>query len=277
MAPPDDTSDEKVKDMLRRKAGVVDEETAEDLERWFGSGNKAKASSAVKPGAASRSAAAAPLAPPTPSADAGSVDVTSAEDLERWFSMPSFQELAENPDAGGAEVAAEIRETRDRATASIRPEFLSAMLERNAPPEAYFKPELEPYDASIALFDESMLERGIAISNETRELEVPEALVNDMDENTPQALLRDLHRVVSHFELALEIVDYGAMQRLDVVEAVKVAMSTSWRLPPLDRTPAAACQVIIDEYRAVRRISWAALHVAKVEEDMSAWEKAGAE
>jgi hypothetical protein len=182
------------------------------------------------------------------------VDPVTAAELERWFGLPSFQQVAEEPDKFAAEQD-ENQAVRERASSHVKPALVAAIELRNQAPEAKFVATIEPVTADLALFDTAMLEHGLAIG-EARELEIPGEVHAALEENTPQALLRDLHRIESDFEKYLEIIDYGAAQRLDIVDAVRTAMATTWKLPPLDRLPAAATQRLIDEFRSVRGRRW---------------------
>lgn len=182
------------------------------------------------------------------------VDPVTAAELERWFGLPSFQQVAEEPERFAAEQD-ETRIARDRASAHVKPELLAAVQRRNEAPEAKFVATLEPVDTDLALFDATMLDHGLVVAD-AREMEIPGSIHAALEENTPQALLRDLHRVESVFDKYLEIIDYGAEQRLDIVDAVRTAMATPSKLPPLDKLPAAATQRLIDEFRSVRSRRW---------------------
>jgi hypothetical protein len=100
-----------------------------------------------------------------------------------------------------------------------------------------------------------MLER-LAVMGEPREVERPDDLVDELKSCAPQALLRDLHRPVTEFPLTFERVDMAAEQRLDIVAEVKSAMSTSWKLPPLGRSPVTESNEVLAAARAVRKQSW---------------------
>ena len=96
-----------------------------------------------------------------------------------------------------------------------------------------FKAQIDVHvDPEIALFDQGMVDRAFTIAD-PREVEIPEALRDDLKECTPQALLRDLHRSEREFDKTFEVVDMAAEQRVDIVEMVATAMRTSLKLPPL--------------------------------------------
>jgi hypothetical protein len=122
-----------------------------------------------------------------------------------------------------------------------------------------FKPTIEVViDEKTAFFDHGMLDRVMTIA-EPREVEIPEALTDDLKDCTPQALLRDLHRPESFFDKTFEIVDAAAEQRLDIVAEVKSAMRTSWKLTgfgPGEKTALDESRELIAGVRADRRRAW---------------------
>src|SRR5580698_7591296 len=160
------------------------------------------------------------------------LDTATQAELARWFGLPSFEvaverglELPEDP-----EVVA-LRERRERATANVDPAFLDAIHERNeVRPETLLKfaPNIElRIKTEMGSFDHAMVDRAIP---EPREVEISEALRDDMKDVAPQALLRDLHRSETTFEKQFEIVD-AAADRYDIVAEVASAMATNWKLP----------------------------------------------
>lgn len=188
------------------------------------------------------------------------LDTATQAELAKWFGLPSFEvaverglELPEDPE----DVA--YRELRERAAASVDPALLEAMHLRNEVRPATLikfaalidikaKPEM-------GCFDHSMVDRGHAIA-EPREVEIPEALRDDMKDVAPQALLRDLHRPETTFDKQFEIVDAAAEQRFDIVAEVSSAMATNWKLPPLDVSPFEQERRLLAEDRAIRRRPW---------------------
>ena len=60
---------------------------------------------------------------------------------------------------------------------------------------------------------------------EPREVEIPDELIDDLSERTPQALLRDLHRPEIEFVKTFEISDPIAELRVDASAEVKVAIA----------------------------------------------------
>ncbi len=186
------------------------------------------------------------------------LDTATQAELARWFSLPSFEiavekglELPEDP-----EVVA-LRERRARATANVDPAFLDAIHERNeVRPETLiqFAPNIElRIKTEMGSFDHAMVDRAIP---EPREVEISEALRDDLKDVTPQALLRDLHRPETTFEKRFELVDAAASQRFDIVAEVASAMATNWKLPPLDASPFEQERRLLAEDRAIRRRPW---------------------
>lgn len=193
------------------------------------------------------------------------LDAATQADLARWFSLPSFQQLEEEPRPAAPVIDEEMQaviERRDRAIANVDPGLLESIRARTQEkPETLIKFEatLDVHvDPQFGLVDEELVERTLAIA-EPREVEIPEELRDDMKECTPQALLRDLHRPELEFDKAFEVVDHAAEQRLDIVAEVASAMSTSWKLPPLGPSPAVEGSAILDALRAERRRPWTEL------------------
>jgi len=187
-------------------------------------------------------------------------DAATQQELERWFGLPSFDQLAER----GVELPedpalVELRERRARAAASVDPALLEALHLRNeVAPETLIKFEVRiesRVKPEMGSFDRAMAERGHRIA-EPREVEIPEVLRDELKEVVPQALLRDLHRPELTFDKTFEVVDIAAEQRLDIVAEVGSAMSTSWKLPPLDRSPFEQVRRELAADRELRRRPW---------------------
>jgi hypothetical protein len=191
----------------------------------------------------------------------GPLDPSTQADLDRWFGMPSAMQLEEEGKQAGpaddADMAATV-ERRERALAAVDPDLLEQLRVRtdDRPNPIVFKPTIEVViDEKTAFFDHGMLDRMMVIA-EPREVEIPEALTDDLKECTPQALLRDLHRPETFFDKSFEIVDAAAEQRLDIVAEVKSAMRTSWKLPAFGKMPLAESREMINAMQAQRREPW---------------------
>ncbi len=192
------------------------------------------------------------------------IGTTSVADLQRWFGLPSFTELEEE----GKQAAVpeddpykEARERRERALAAVETWFLDALARRAEKPWGLikFKQIIDVHvRLDMALVDASAAEsfRGAA---EPREIERPEVIEDQLRERTPQALLRDLHRVESFFEKSYEIYDAEAAESVNVVAIVENAMGMDLKLPPLGEPPAAEFKRISAEVRAERTLPWADL------------------
>lgn len=191
----------------------------------------------------------------------GPLDPSTQADLDRWFGMPSAMQLEEEGKQAGpaddADMAAVI-ERRERALAAVDPALLEALRVRtdDRPNPIVFKPTIDVViDPKTAFFDHGMVDRALTIA-EPREVEIPEALTDDLKDCTPQALLRDLHRPETFFDKVFEIVDAAAEQRLDIVAEVKSAMRTNWKLPAFGKTPLTESREMIGEMQAQRRERW---------------------
>lgn len=188
-------------------------------------------------------------------------ETTSLADLQRWFGLPSFTELEEK----GVEPAPvedpdiiAIRERRARALAAIEPWFLDGLNDRAEKPWSLikFKPIIDvKVRLDMEMVDHGMI-AGLRVIAEPRELERPESIEDDLRDRTPQALLRDLHRVESFFEKAYEVYDAEAMERLDGQAQVESAMATNWKLPPLGDPPSVELTRLFAEVRQERTLPW---------------------
>lgn len=186
---------------------------------------------------------------------------TSLADLQRWFGLPSFTELAEKgvepPPVEDPDIIA-IRERRARALAAVEPWFLDGLNTRAEKPWGLikFKPLIDvKVRLGMEMMDHAMVD-GLRAIAEPREIERPEGIEDDLRDRTPQALLRDLHRVESFFEKSYEIYDAEAMERLDAIAQVDAAMATNWKLPPLGDPPSVELARILTEVRQERTLPW---------------------
>ncbi len=188
---------------------------------------------------------------------------TSAADLEKWFGLPTFQQV----DEGEVKLAAveedpdmvAVRERRAKAIAAVDPVWLERhRLRTDAPLDDLikFKATLTlRVNPDLPLFDRAMIENKMQIAEE-RLFERPEDISEQMEENAPQALLRDLHRPELTFEKTFELVDMAAEQKLDAVAEVLAAMATDWRLPELQIRPGVEARQLYAEVLAERRLPW---------------------
>ena len=190
------------------------------------------------------------------------VDEATRAELERWFGLPSFEELeakGEEKKPEDPDIAA-VKERRAKALDSIDPalvEQVGARYEGKGERLIQFWPKLEVHvDPDVALFDQVMLAK-VSVVADPREIERPEDIEDDLKDCSPQAILRDLHRPETDFRLELEIVDIAAEQKLDIVAEVDKAMKTSWKLPPLGRSPFIESRELVDAARRERSQKWA--------------------
>jgi hypothetical protein len=189
------------------------------------------------------------------------LDAATRAELERWFGLPSFEQLADagkRPEPPEDPEISEVRKRRADAIAAVDPAMLEAHRRRVEPPPDLLKFKISigvRIDPELALFDHTMVDRMRATA-EPKELERPGDISDELEECTPQALLRDLHRPELHFEKTFEIVDMSAEQRFDIVAEVARAVTTSLKLPPLPPSPFYQAYQILLEIREIRRQPW---------------------
>jgi hypothetical protein len=185
-------------------------------------------------------------------------------DLERWFGLPSFEQVAEQQQKVAPPEDPQLAEHRKRAAealAAVDPALLEALLHRSLPAEELLRSrqiiELR-IDPGMARFDQAMIDRQHLIA-EPREVEIPQQLIDDLHESTPQALLRDLHRPEFTFSNTRELVDPLGEARIDVSATVAEAMMPR-KMDRLGSTFREGCELVA-ELRAYRRRPWAELEI----------------
>lgn len=189
------------------------------------------------------------------------VDEVTAAELERWFGLPTYQQV----DEGEVKLAQEdpdmvaVRERRAKAIDAVDPAMVEAHRRRTDGP----LDDLLKFKATItlriredvSLINLAMIEHKLQ-SSEPRERQRPEDIEEQLEENAPQALLRDLHRPELVFEKTFELIDMAAAQRIDVVAEVSSAMATNWKLPEFGIRPGIEARQLLDEVRTERNLPW---------------------
>lgn len=192
------------------------------------------------------------------------LDADTKRELERWLQASAAPTVERAPEPVDEELKA-VQERRDRACAAVDPKFVEA-IERQyeVQPATLIKFEVlldVRVRGDMPMFDYGMADR-IAVIAEPREYELPEEMKDELRETSPQALLRDLHRIEIEFVPGFEIVDIAEHQRLDIVAAVADAMATSWALPPLGPSPFKEEQSLLAEDRAsIYRRPWTSIYM----------------
>ena len=156
------------------------------------------------------------------------LDSATRAELERWFGLPSFEQLAEqgsSEPADDPELAAQRKRQAD-TLAAVDPALHEAILRRCEPDRPLIQP-LPPIslhvDSGIVQIDLMRIEQQPVFA-EPRELERPEAISDQLQERTPQALLRDLHRPELTFNKIFESTDVMAEQRFDIPATIAEAL-----------------------------------------------------
>lgn len=192
------------------------------------------------------------------------IDEGTRADLERWFGLPSFQQLAEQekkPQPVEDPDHAAFQKRRAAALAAVDPNLLAAhrrRVERQRDLKL-FQVQIEPRVSSrMTMLDQAMIDRGHTLAD-PREYELPDDLEVAMQERTPQALLRDLHRPELVFEKMFEITDVIAESRVDLRAIINEALAfrpSSTKKPESKLRDAIA---LLAEMRKERRKPWTAL------------------
>ena len=188
------------------------------------------------------------------------VDAATKAELEKWFGLPSFDQVEAGEAPGSTEDPdiALVRERRQRAIAAVDPALLEAHRRRIEPPDDLLKFRESitlRLDPTMPMIDLAMIDNRMAVA-EPREVERPQDIEDHLAESTPQALLRDLHRPDLEFEKTFEMVDPGEDDRIDAVAEVRIAIRTSWKLPPFEGTPADTVRTVLADLRAELGLPW---------------------
>lgn len=189
------------------------------------------------------------------------VDEVTAVELERWFGLPTYQQVTEGEvklEEEDPDMVA-VRERRNKAIEAVDPAWVEAHRRRTDGPLddlLKFKSTINfRIKEDVSLINLAMIESKLQIS-EPRERQRPEDISEQLEDNAPQALLRDLHRPELVFEKLFEVVDMAAEQKIDVVAEVAAAMATNWKLPAFDARPPVEAAQLWDEARAERNRPW---------------------
>jgi len=193
------------------------------------------------------------------------LDSATRADLERWFGLPSFEQLAEQGSAEPEEdpELAALRKRQADTIAAVDPALHEAILRRAEPDRPLFQP-LPPItlhiDTGIVRIDVTRVEQQRVFA-EPRELERPEAINEQLQERTPQALLRDLHRPELTFHKVFESTDVMAEQRVDIPSAITEALKPTEI--PIVELSFLKIHAVMAALRADLRRPWADLSVSR--------------
>lgn len=190
------------------------------------------------------------------------VDEKTAAELQRWFGLPSFTELEEKGQPPPLSPEEEADQAKRAETLAAVADWMMSGLDyrhHHAWDLIQFKALIDVrVKADLPLFQEARLQR-IQASTEVREVERPYDIEDELKDQTPQALLRDLHRPVLSFEKQYEVPEEPPILVVDPVVEVRLAMSTSWKLPDLGPPAGIALRKLLAEARQDILAPWADL------------------
>ena len=140
------------------------------------------------------------------------LDPATIAQLAAWFGAPlPSQDAGPRPGFGEDPEILEVRERRHRAAASVEPEFLAQFEAKPAEAEALLRLP-EPLRLSIEERPLAKLDMdawNLVLSQEIREHERPDDIIDALQERTPQAILRDLHRPEMYWQLTMHSISLG--------------------------------------------------------------------
>jgi hypothetical protein len=176
--------------------------------------------------------------------------------------MPSFEKLEDEgkaPPLTSPEEAADL-EKRAETLAAVSDWMLAGLDYRHhhAWDLIMFKPMIDLcIDPEMPMFDDARLAR-LRVNGEIREVERPGDIEAQLADQTPQALLRDLHRSEETFEKQFEVrAEEVAELTVNATVEVRTAMATSWKLPNLGDPPGVALRKIFAQVREDLHVPWA--------------------
>lgn len=192
------------------------------------------------------------------------LDAETKQRIEKWLQASSPRQVEATPEPIDEQIRA-IQERRARACAAVDPAFV-AKIERQyeIAPASLIKFQILldiGLRDDMPMFHYSMIDQ-LSVIAEPREYELPEEMRDELRITSPQALLRDLHRVERDFVPTFDIVDIAESQRLDIVAAVSDAMSTCWTLPPLGPSPFKQEHALLEQDRTcIYRSPWISIRM----------------
>jgi hypothetical protein len=156
------------------------------------------------------------------STDERELDAETIAQLSAWFAAPVAAPAPPPPTLEDEERAAYV-ERLERALEAVEPAFLERRFRFEREAEALLRlPPPPPEPRPISKFDVDVW-RLPTIDDEAREVDIPYALQDDLKVCAPQAVLRDLHRVVQTFSMALTISD----EELEQAEELRATLAGS--------------------------------------------------
>lgn len=193
------------------------------------------------------------------------IDPATAADLARWFGLPSYQQIAEG------EVAAPPRKPEDpqvvarreaiaRAIDAIDMELTERLHTQWDGAEDLIKfeaVELTRVDVNFSAIDPVLVAR--ADIADPRFVELTTEMRDDLNECTPQAVLRDLHRPELTFHLHFEVDESTAIavEHIDVTAVVREVFGTRYKLEFDPRTVSTEIRELLAPMRSAKRERWA--------------------
>jgi len=194
-------------------------------------------------------------------AGAAAVDPAMAARLRAFFGeAPAPRKPRWQPPPGweAPPDASDRQERRQRALAAVDPGLVAAVSDRGASYGRTATPPAPPapvLDLDLPRFDLGAW--GLTFAGEAREVERPDDLRDALAEATPQALLRDLHRPVLTFRIAIHpvrLADPGV-----AAERVRDAIQGDYQvhMAELRLASAVAATDGADRRRVIWRSAWA--------------------
>jgi hypothetical protein len=197
------------------------------------------------------------------------VDAATAAQLERWFGLPSFAQVEDGEVALAPPPEDEFKEVREKRRLLLEQvdmDLVDSIERRNIPRDILvFSPTLEPKESKkVTLVDTDYIEQRASIADE-RWFERPGDVVDALAESTPQALLRDLHRLETEFSRSWSNNDDDWMNPdrpepepylVDIVKKIDAIMRVRYKMEPVE-TPDVASLLL--PFREEVAKSWVAI------------------
>ena len=202
------------------------------------------------------------------------LDPETVRQLAAWFGLPSYQQLEEERAAANAptedsERAAEIREMEAKIDAVVDRELLDrifswptagdAMFDEIVPPELHLRERL--------LLSDERFSEVLGAIGEPREVQIPRELEEDLQECTPQAMLRDLYRPEPQFDKYLT---YGEPEPTpaSLIADIRTIACADYTVRP-EPSARTRYEDALAELRRVKALPWGDLSKPKPRDETS--------
>jgi hypothetical protein len=197
------------------------------------------------------------------------LDPQTVAQLAAWFGLPSFEQLEEQQ-RKAAEPPPDEFAAHNEMLARIEPLIepgMIALLERHTGRGDRMlgdrlPPPMESMVRELAKFDPRLVDRVGSIA-EPVEVRRPDWIDEAMAENTPQAILRDLHRPEDIFRIGYSLPDPEPGLK-ELTGDLRALATTSYKVTPNEPSGATAMRDSLTELRYWKAQDWGVVEFPKM-------------